>query len=500
MKNESAVSSIVRDQDNPFEPLLHDSISTPELHPGTKSLYSTRVFSILLALNVLSIVCSLLCIVLLTCLRYQKGRIRRWRTQHVSIRLILYASVIDIGYSCFRIYDMLIAQSDTQPNSQANCQAAMFGVTFFALMSVFIRALFSVHLHAVIVHRVKKPLNYERRFVMFCFCLSLVLALLPLTRFSYTWVDYDPTLGSGHCSYFSLESVPRDTTTVDFTAEEARRAVIAGLLYCWMTYFGWVALTIGYCVLVIGTVIYRLWIERRRTIRLIAQRTQQRLTHTEYQQQQSRQELHQAGTLQAEQGPEPMLVFVRCLEKIELWKVAKKVLRRVAQFPAAIILCHALEVAWATATLTRIIPIFKTGVAGSSSDLKRLYISMQILLAFQGIITLLSLFLEPSVKQLVVEWWKRWHLQKSDCPKIEAVSDNDRVSDSTVISSNGNGNGGNRSSSSSSNSDSRRSRQPLARDAALDLEIRSDASKIARSLETMPWDVIVLNPEIKRES
>ncbi|KAJ2221512.1 hypothetical protein IWW45_008848, partial [Coemansia sp. RSA 485] len=488
MSYESAASSAVRDQDNPFEPLLHDDVSTPELQPGTKSLYSTKVFGLLLALNILSIVCSLFCIVLLTCLRYQRGRIRRWRTQHVSIRLILYASVIDIGYSCFRIYDMIIAQSDTQSNSQANCQAAMFGVTFFALMSVFIRALFSVHLHAVVVHRVKKPLSYERRFVMFCFCLALVLALLPLTRFSYTWVDFDPTLGSGHCSYFSLESVPRHADTADFTAEEARRAVIAGLLYCWMTYFGWVALTIGYCMLVIGTVIYRLWVERRRTMRLILQRT--RLQRT-YSQQPSGLALQEADALHPEQGQVPMLVFVRCLEKLELWNVAKKVLRRVAQFPAAIVLCHALEVAWATATLTRIIPIFKTGAVKDSGDLKRLYISMQILLAFQGIITLLSLFLEPLVKNLVVEWWSRWHHQKNEQQQQQAIAmagisrANANANDDSNSSSHGHGGSG------SGSGGRRRGHPGSTRNTDHAVEMQDDALTATHSLEAMPWDVVL---------
>ncbi|KAJ2236077.1 hypothetical protein IWW45_002063 [Coemansia sp. RSA 485] len=469
MSYESATSSAVRDQDNPFEPLLHDNVSRPELQPGTKSLY-----------------------MLLTCLRYQRGRIRRWRTQHVSIRLILYASVIDIGYSCFRIYDMIIAQSDTQPNSQANCQAAMFGVTFFALMSVFIRALFSVHLHAVVVHRVKKPLSYERRFVMFCFCLALVLALLPLTRFSYTWVDFDPTLGSGHCSYFSLESVPRHADTADFTAEEARRAVIAGLLYCWMTYFGWVALTIGYCMLVIGTVIYRLWVERRRTIRLILQRT--RLQRT-YSQQPSDLALQEADSLHSEQGQVPMLVFVRCLEKLELWNVAKKVLRRVAQFPAAIVLCHALEVAWATATLTRIIPIFKTGAVKDSGDLKRLYISMQILLAFQGIITLLSLFLEPLVKNLVVEWWNHWHHQKNEQQQTIAMAGISRAN--TNVNDDNNSSSHSHSGSGSGSGGRRRGHPGSTRNTDHAMEVQDDALTATHSLEAMPWDVVLVNAEPK---
>ncbi|KAJ2381127.1 hypothetical protein GGI05_006083 [Coemansia sp. RSA 2603] len=279
---------------------------------------------------------------------------------------------------------------------------------------------------------------------MFCFTLALVLALLPLTRFSYTWIDYDPTLGSGHCSYFSLESIPRHTSTADFSADEARRAVIAGLLYCWMTYFGWVALTIGYCVLVIGTVIYRLWTERQRTLRLITQRSQRIST--------SNDDISNTDT--------PILVFVRCLESIEIWQVAKKILRRVAQFPATIIMCHTLEVVWATVTLSRIIPLFKTGDPGTTGDLKRLYVAMQIMLSIQGIVTLLSMCFEPAVNELVVEWWKHWNLYRDPEYKSHVSRDNSATQSATQ-----------------------------------DSGAHLNPSLLPRSLESMPWDIAILNPK-----
>ncbi|KAJ2027694.1 hypothetical protein IWW57_002486, partial [Coemansia sp. S610] len=263
-------------QDNPFQPLLQDSATSASTEPTTL-LYNPAAFNVLLLLNSLSALCSFSSVFLLACLRLQRGRAHRWQKQPVSIRLILYASIIDIFYSAFRIYDMAISQSDTRADSQANCQAAMFGVTLFALLSVFVRALFSAHLHAVVVHKLNKPLSYERRFIVGSFALALSLALLPLTRSSYAWIEYDPTLGSGHCSYFSLNSLPRGLKMSEYSADEARQAVISGILWCWATYFGWLALTIAYSTLVIGAVIYQLCIERRRTMQLTTQRYNQLL-------------------------------------------------------------------------------------------------------------------------------------------------------------------------------------------------------------------------------
>ncbi|KAJ1987776.1 hypothetical protein EDC05_005662 [Coemansia umbellata] len=237
------VGTSLGDPDNPFQPLLQflaTSTKTKESSTASstmasvivsKELYNPLTFNALLLMNVLSMFCSIGCILLVLCLRHRPGRARKWHTQPVSIRLILYASVIDIFYSTFRIYDMIISQADTRPDSQPNCEAAMFGITFFSLLSVFIRALFSVHLHAVIVLNANRPLGYEKLFVILSFALALVLALLPLTRFAYAWIDYDPTLESGHCSYFSLESVPHSTIKpLDYTMSDARKAVIAGVL------------------------------------------------------------------------------------------------------------------------------------------------------------------------------------------------------------------------------------------------------------------------------
>ncbi|KAI8321050.1 hypothetical protein GQ54DRAFT_196557 [Martensiomyces pterosporus] len=447
-------------QDNPFKPLLHTPV--PTTNQDSKNLYSPVAFDLLLLFNALSILCSFGCILLLVCLRRQHGSARRWSQQPVSIRLILLASIIDVFYSMFRVYDMVISQSDTRPDSQQNCEAAMFGLTLFSLLSVFVRALLSVHLHAVIVYRVNRPLSYEKRFIISSFLLSLLLALLPLTRFSYAWINYDPTLGSGHCSYFSLESVPRDFNPNDMQTDDARRAVVAGLLWCWATYFGWLALTLAYCIVVIAAVIYRLCVDRRRTAQLIAQHQQAldgrnaiavRSSNTRgidsgaaasksgiknsanRSSSSSSSSSNRGGgdAPDAESGPrqeqrlssaaatpavgsresdgaEYMLVFARwSKERKEVWRLAKKVLRRVAQFPATIIICHSLEVAWATATLTRILTILRTGAAQSTGDLKRLYVAMQAMLASQGIITLLSLCLEPAIKALFVQWWGSWY-------------------------------------------------------------------------------------------
>ncbi|KAJ2058942.1 hypothetical protein GGI17_004726 [Coemansia sp. S146] len=186
----------------------------------------------------------------------------------------------------------------------------------------------------------------------------------------------------------------------EYSADEARQAVISGVLWCWATYFGWLALTIAYSTLVIGAVIYQLYVERRRTMQLTAHRYNQ---------------LFDSYPAKQEDVPEnSSLVFIRSLDGLEVWRLARQVLRRVAQFPATIIVCHSLEVAWATATLVCIIPLVRRDAAGrdSHSDLKILYVAMQVMLALQGIITLLSLSLEPAVKALLVEWWQVWRNRK----------------------------------------------------------------------------------------
>ncbi|KAJ2159841.1 hypothetical protein GGF46_002732 [Coemansia sp. RSA 552] len=296
---------------------------------------------------------------------------------------------------------MFISQGDTRPASQPNCEAAMFGMTFFALLSVFIRALFSVHLHAVIVHDVSKLLRYEKRYIALSFAVALLLALLPMTRYAYVWIDYDPTLGSGHCSYFSLETIPHSLESMSLTVSQARRAVIAGILWCWATYFGWVALTVAYCALVIVAVIVRLWKERRRTAFLAAKRNGVLAAN-------STAEGEAQPISDIAGSPEHMLVVVRSKDAANVWPMAKKLLRRVAQFPATIILCHSLEVAWATATLARVIPVTRAGVNSITSDLKQLYMCMQIMISLQGVLTLLSLCLEPAIESLIAQWWRRY--------------------------------------------------------------------------------------------
>ncbi|ORX70732.1 hypothetical protein DL89DRAFT_315141 [Linderina pennispora] len=206
----------------------------------------------------------------------------------------------------------------------------MFGMTFFALLSVFTRALLSVHVHMVVVYRVSRAVAYETRFMVSAFFVALALALLPLTRYSYAWITFDPTLGSGHCSYFSLESVPRDYAAHSMPEDEARRAVVSGLLWCWATYFAWVALTVAYCIMVVAVVIWRLWSDRQRTSRLISQH--QQMIDTQNEREMPEPHPDELESKESD-GAEYMLVFARWgAERRELWALANKVLRRVAQF------------------------------------------------------------------------------------------------------------------------------------------------------------------------
>ncbi|KAJ1862250.1 hypothetical protein LPJ73_000809 [Coemansia sp. RSA 2703] len=123
-------------------------------------------------------------------------------------------------------------------------------------------------------------------------------------------------------------------------------------------------------------------------------------------------------------------------------------------------MCHTLEVVWATVTLSRIIPLFKTGDPGTTGDLKRLYVAMQIMLSIQGIVTLLFMCFEPAVNELVVEWWKHWNLYRDPEYKSHVSRDNSATQSATQ-----------------------------------DSGAHLNPSLLPRSLESMPWDIAILNPK-----
>ncbi|KAJ1922015.1 hypothetical protein H4219_000362 [Mycoemilia scoparia] len=294
-----------------------------------------------------------------------------------SMRLILIASAFDIFYSIFRLYSHIVSQRGHYMSyADQNCKAAMWGSTFFALLSVFARALLSVHLQLVIIHKIRHALTYEFRYMMGSLVLALILSLLPLCKNGYGWVEFDPTLGAGRCSYFSTTShiIKHEGSKWWVVFDSHKDSASIGLAWMWGTYFGWVSLTVLYGGIVIFIVLYKLVQDRVQMKSAMQGQSAMMLRHNE--------------------GKEFMGLIVR-------------VIRRILQFPALVVICHFLEVVWASITARHIIFIRDGQIDSDLSQEARWFYAMEVLTCFQGMLTLAFLPLEPPIHAFLGAWLKQ---------------------------------------------------------------------------------------------
>ncbi|KAJ1957350.1 hypothetical protein EC988_000876, partial [Linderina pennispora] len=310
--------------------------ATEASNGATPALFSQTENTGLLVLNGISILCSLfvvgfihmyrqtISVVAATRLRGRRKSIMRPRgTQAAmylslpaSLRLLFVASIIDVLYSCFRIYNLSIMMPGFSGDHQAHCKASMAGMTFFNLMSVFVRALLSVHLQLVILSNVQRVMAYERHFLAVAGCVSAVMAVVPVITGNYVWLDFDPTLGSGHCGYFQFKLGKK---AMGWNEAVARQAVQKGLAIMWATNFAWMTLTVFYGIFVIVSVVIRLVHQRNMLNRVTLNRS---------------------------------IVVMRPQGRREFWSMATKVVRRILQFPLMVVVCHVLEVVYGMGMLS----------------------------------------------------------------------------------------------------------------------------------------------------
>ncbi|KAJ2163106.1 hypothetical protein GGF46_000035 [Coemansia sp. RSA 552] len=376
-------------------------------------LFSPPEFIGLFVLNGVSILCSLFVVVFIHMYRndisvlaatrperhwrerqQQLGRSQRQRsilrpigtqaTMYLSLpaplRLLFIASIVDVLYSVFRIYYLSVSMPGFGGSHQANCKASMTGVTFFNLMSVFVRALLSVHLQLVILSNVGRAMSYERHFLIGALLVSLVLSLLPVFTKNYVWLSLDPTMSSAHCGYFPLQQTTNDDPESPgapvWTEAMAKAAMRKGLAIMWSTNFAWLTLTVVYGAVVIVSVVIRM-AQQRRAIKGIS-RTQNMIVESA---QRRREFLH----------------------------MTTRVVRRILQFPLMVFVCHVLEVVYGMATLSRAIQLIRSGSLDadkpgdftSNKDLTRLYLASHVMLGMEGIITLFFLPLEPPIRLML---------------------------------------------------------------------------------------------------
>ncbi|KAJ2708114.1 hypothetical protein FB645_000223 [Coemansia sp. IMI 203386] len=309
-----------------------------------------------------------------------------------SLRLLFLASIIDVLYSGFRIYNIVVSIPRFSGNQQVNCEASMTGVTFFNLMSVFVRALLSVHLQLVIINNVGRALAYERHFLFAAFAVSVVVSVLPLFTHNYVWLNFDPTMGSAHCGYFQLQKTAggnsSDSAESTWSEELAQKAIKKGLAMMWSTNFAWVTLTVCYGALVIVSIIIRL--------------------------------AHQHNTLNKIADGQGMILEQAYRRKRQFLLNTAKVVRRILQFPMMVVVCHVLEVIYGMATLRRAIHMISADSVSTSplvinQGLRRLFLASQFMLGMEGIITLFFLPLEPPIRLMLRRHYQQ---RKSDLRRL----------------------------------------------------------------------------------
>ncbi|KAJ2807509.1 hypothetical protein H4R20_001251 [Coemansia guatemalensis] len=392
-------------------------------------LFSRSEFTGLFVLNGISIVCSLFVAVfihmyhsdlaVLAATRpqqhWQQRELKRTQRQRsilrpigtqakmylslpAPLRLLFIASIVDVLYSVFRIYYLGVSTPGFNGNHQANCKASMTGVSFFNLLSVFVRALLSVHLQLVVLNNVGRALHYERHFLVAAVVISAVLSVLPVFTGNYVWLTFDPTMGSAHCGYFPLQRTTDGMSDVPgegiWTEGMAQAAMRKGLAIMWATNFAWLTMTVTYGAVVIVSVMIRLF-HRRRIIKKI-DRSQNMIIESA---QQRREFLH----------------------------MATRVVRRILQFPLMVFVCHILEVVYGMVTLSRALQLIRSdslstggpATAEANKSLTRLYLASHVMLGMEGIITLFFLPLEPPIRLMLRSMYLR---QKSELHRLGTVT------------------------------------------------------------------------------
>ncbi|KAJ2311481.1 hypothetical protein IWW54_002621 [Coemansia sp. RSA 2705] len=411
---------------------MASSDGTPVSWPGTQStvhinpLFSHSEFTGLFVLNGFSIMCSLFVVIFIhkyrndiTVMAATRRQQQHWQQRQLNqpqrqrsilrpigtqakmylslpapLRLLFIASTVDIFYSVFRIYYLAVSTPGFGGNHQANCQASMVGVTFFNLMSVFVRALLSVHLQLVILNNFSRALAYERHFLIGALVVSLVLAVLPVFTNNYVWLSFDPTMGSAHCGYFPLHRTTDNVSDISpqyvWTEGMAKSAIRKGLVTMWTTNFSWLTLTVFYGMVVIVSVVIRM-IHRRSNVKNIAKNQN--------------------------------MVLGTSLQRREFVHMTTRVVRRILQFPLMVVVCHILEVVYGMVTLSRAVQLMRSGslstddISSFQADrtLTRLYLASHVMLGMEGIITLFFLPLEPPIRLMLRSMYLR---QRSELHRL----------------------------------------------------------------------------------
>ncbi|CAG8674117.1 7417_t:CDS:2, partial [Dentiscutata erythropus] len=153
----------------------------------------------------------------------------------VSFRLSFAALFCDIGYSGHVLINLVWV---TIPSFL--CGYLAWAIVFFALASIFFIDCIALNLHIVFVNEYKRH-NFENYYFIIAFSFALLLSLLPVADNMYGHNDV-----VGGCWY-------------RFPGQKKN------IIWEWITFFGWVDVSILYCVIVIIMVVRKLKLLAKQT-------------------------------------------------------------------------------------------------------------------------------------------------------------------------------------------------------------------------------------------
>ncbi|KAK9686962.1 hypothetical protein K7432_014965, partial [Basidiobolus ranarum] len=212
-------------------------LSTVPVFSGVNNQYGS-VFTAALAANSISMACSATAFLVLIGLKYYD----RSLVNRVSLRINKWMALVDVGYCGAQILNV------QNNNDTIWCMLSVWLIVWFTLLYLFLNTMIAFNLQIVFVHGKRDTTSYVKYYYTISVFLSLLISITPFFEGKYGFYTISQT-----CWW-----------TNGYTPKT--------ILWEWMTYLGWIAASVIYCLIAVSLVTYKL-IKESRIIREQIQHT-----------------------------------------------------------------------------------------------------------------------------------------------------------------------------------------------------------------------------------
>ncbi|ORY07726.1 hypothetical protein K493DRAFT_295361 [Basidiobolus meristosporus CBS 931.73] len=157
----------------------------------------------------------------------------RHLVNRVSLRLNKWMALVDVGFCGAQILNV------QNNNDSIWCALSVWLIVWFTLLYLFLNTMIAFNLQIVFVHGKSNTSSYVKYYYIISFSLSLIISLTPFFEGKY--------------GYYSIAETCWWTNS--YTSKT--------ILWEWMTYLGWIAISVLYCTIAVSLVIYKLVKESR---------------------------------------------------------------------------------------------------------------------------------------------------------------------------------------------------------------------------------------------